>query len=653
MDSFSPIPDELLQGVLRYLGGADDFVFLETTRGSWENHLSYLFLEPVGRLPCRVGDDPLRYLEELQAHLDRGFYLAGWLAYEFAYGLEPVLSCLARAGGQELLADFGVYRAPLVYEHLTGRFDGGRGWPTLAAPVDLAPAYRIDNLRFSQEREEYLGKVARIKEYIAAGDTYQVNYTLKLLFDFAGDAGALYQTLRRNQSVAYGAFLKSGLRQILSFSPELFFRKQGRDCLVRPMKGTGRRETSLEEDRRAGIRLASDPKNRSENVMIVDLLRNDLGRICEAGTVETDSLFDIETYETLHQLTSTIRGRLRPEVSLARLFQALFPCGSVTGAPKIRTMEIIRELEGGERGVYTGAIGFIAPDGSGAFNVPIRTVVLAGANGEMGIGSGIVNDSDAESEWLECRLKAKFLQAPAEDFQLIETLLWQPGQGFFLLDFHLDRLRNSASYWGFPFQPERLRRQLAEAVGDSSHARRMRLLLYKDGRVTVGVENCDPPQSLVAATEAGGDMPPLVMLAKIATAPDDPFLYHKTTRRQVYDRERQRAAAQGCFEVLFANSRGELTEGSYTNLFVRRGCELLTPPLACGLLDGVLRRALLTGVIPLPPGLTIREAILRPADLESAEAILVGNSVRGLRRVALLRQREQQRSGQFNEKLPE
>jgi para-aminobenzoate synthetase/4-amino-4-deoxychorismate lyase len=637
MNYFTPIPDEDLQGLLCYLEGADDFVFLETTRGSRENHLTYLFVEPVTRLQCRVGNDPVRYLEGLQAHLDQGLYLAGWLAYEFAYGLEPVLSGLARTGGQELVADFGVYRAPLVYDHSTGRFSGGQGWPSAAAPPAAAPVYRIDNLRFSEKREEYLGKVARIKEYIAAGDTYQVNYTLKLLFDFAGDPGALYATLRRNQSVAYGAFLKSGSRRILSFSPELFFRKQGLECLVRPMKGTGRRGTSLEEDQRAGSRLASDPKNRSENVMIVDLLRNDLGRICKPGTVETASLFDVETYETLHQLTSTIRGRLRPEVSLGRLFQALFPCGSVTGAPKIRTMEIIRELEGDDRGVYTGAIGFIGPDGSGAFNVPIRTVVLDGACGEMGIGSGIVNDSDAESEWQECRLKARFLQAPAEEFQLIETLLWQPDQGFYLLNLHLDRLRKSATYWGYPFQVELLRRHLAEAAGGATKVLRLRLLLYKDGRVTVDVENCELPQSMAGAIETGGDDLPLVTLAKIATVPDDPFLHHKTTQRQIYDQERKRAAAKGCFEVLFVNSRGELTEGSFTNLFVRRGRELLTPPLACGLLDGVLRRALLTGLIPMPPGLAIREAILRPADLETAEAILVGNSVRGVRRVALLR----------------
>lgn len=640
MDNFAPIPDANLRGLLRFLQGADDFVFLETTRGSRENHRSYLFLEPVARLRCRSGDDPLRYLAGLEARLAEGCYLAGWLAYEFGYRLEPVLSGLARKGGAELIADFGVYRAPLVFDHLAGSFCGGTGWPSAEAAAEAAPACRLDNFRFSQDREDYLARVARIKEYIAAGDTYQVNYTLKLLFDFAGDAGALYQALRRNQSVAYGAFLQSGQRRILSFSPELFFRKQGSDCLVRPMKGTGRRESSWAEDRLAGGRLAADPKNRSENVMIVDLLRNDLGRLCEAGTVATDSLFDVETYETLHQLTSTIRGRLRPGTSLAQVFQALFPCGSVTGAPKIRTMEIIRELEGGERGIYTGAIGFLGPDGSGVFNVPIRTVVLEGSRGEMGIGSGIVHDSDAEAEWRECCLKARFLQDPAGEFQLIETILWQPGQGFLLLDLHLERLRNSAAYWGFPFRAEQLRRQLEAALAgarDDKDCRRVRLLLHKDGRITVGSQVCARPQPLLAALETGEADLPLVALAAMVTDPDDPFLYHKTTRRLAYDRERKRVEASGCFEVLFVNRRGELTEGSFTNLFIRRGRQLLTPPVSSGLLAGVLRQALLTGTIPLPPGLEIREKVLVPADLETAEAILVGNSLRGLRRVALLR----------------
>jgi len=639
IDSLSPIVPAQLQGLLHYLEGVDDCVFLETTKCSEENHRSYLFLKPVARLQFRRGDDPVRYLTEIKAKSEQGYFLAGWLAYEFGYLLEAVLSKQVAGDGSELLADFGVYPPPLIYDHASGCFSNGSGWPGSADPGGPERTYRIDNLRFSQERQEYLAKVARIKEYIAAGDTYQVNYTLKLLFDFTGDAGVLYETLRRNQSVAYGAYLKSSARRLLSFSPELFFRQQGRDCWVRPMKGTSKRGTSLDEDRQVGASLAADSKNRSENVMIVDLLRNDLGRLCEMGTVETLSMFDVETYETLHQMTSTIKGRLRDDVSLVELIKAIFPCGSVTGAPKIRTMEIIRELEGGDRGVYTGAIGFIGPDDSAVFNVPIRTVLLEAGQGEMGIGSGIVFDSDAESEWRECLLKARFLQAPVPEFQLFETILWQPGAGFWLLELHLERLRKSAIYWGFIFPGELLRQRLDEVVAqeivNESGCRRVRLLLSKDGLVAVVAVVCACPQPLAQAIgSVEGDLP-RIRLASIATDQEDPFLYHKTTRRQLYESERKQAEAAGCFEVVFVNRRGELTEGSFTNIFVRRGDELLTPPLACGLLDGIFRRALLEGRLALPPGLTIREEVLLPEDLAAATAIFVGNSLRGLCRVAL------------------
>ena len=635
-----PISQVNLHGILQYLEGVADAVFLETTRVSGENHLSYLFLNPICRLQLHYGDDPHHYLNEFKGWAGQGYYLAGWFSYELGYLLEGALAELGVFQEGGLLADFGVYPPPLIYDHSSGRFTNGSGWPVVAIPAGAERAYRLDNLRFTQERQEYLAKVARIKEYIAAGDTYQVNHTLKLIFDFSGDAGALYETLRRNQSVAYGAFLKSGGRRILSFSPELFFRQQGRECWVRPMKGTSKRGNSLVEDRQVAGRLAHDPKNRSENVMIVDLLRNDLGRICEMGTVETVSLFDVETYETLHQMTSTITGRLRYDVSLVELFQAIFPCGSVTGAPKIRTMEIIRELEGADRGVYTGAIGFVGPDDCAVFNVPIRTVELAAGRGEMGIGSGIVFDSDGEAEWRECLLKSRFLQAPAPDFQLFETILWQPGQGYWLVDFHLERLEKSAAYWGFPFPAQLLQRRLAEvntaAVGTDSDCRRVRLVLSRDGALELTSAVCACPQSLGVALAVGGGDLPLVKMAKVVTDPEDPFLYHKTTRRQVNEVERRLAEGDGCFEVLFMNNRGELSEGSFTNLFVLRGEELLTPPLSCGLLDGVFRRALLDGRLDLPRGLSVREEVLRPGDLATAGAIFVGNSLRGLCQVRLV-----------------
>ncbi|MFC1513281.1 aminodeoxychorismate synthase component I [Thermodesulfobacteriota bacterium] len=447
---YPPLSDIALRDLLDFLAGEDDFVFLETTRANDTDHHSLLFHKPVDRLRFRAGDDVADFFRQVAACRERGYYLAGWFAYEFGYLLEPVLAKSGRQPDkQELLAELGVYAEPHIYDHQQQSFAGAGPWPV--AEKRSQGKYDLAHLRLNLQQADYLAAIARIKQYIEAGDTYQVNFTLKLLFDFAGSAEAFYQTLRRNQSVAHGAFLRSGDHRLLSFSPELFFRKCGDRCSVRPMKGTVRRGRSCAEDAANGEWLRNDIKNRSENVMIVDLLRNDLGRICRMGSVRTDSLFDVETYESLHQMTSTIHGRMRPEIGLAQLFRALFPCGSVTGAPKIRTMEIIRELEVAPRGVYTGAIGYLAPDGDMVFSVPIRTVALDGGQGEMGIGSGVVYDSDPLGEWEECKLKGRFLTDPRPPFLLIETLLRQPGEGYWLLDLHLDRLAATAGFFGYPF----------------------------------------------------------------------------------------------------------------------------------------------------------------------------------------------------------
>ena len=639
--SYPSIPSMELQPLLLDLAGRDDFILLETTRSDSENRYSYLFRDPVALLSCRSGDDPERFFADLTRWSALGYHLAGWLAYEFGYLLEPIRGDREPASDVKL-AELGVYRTPSRYDHCSGRWDCE---PDLGAGggkfSGLSSTWRLANLRFSQSREEYLARIAKIKEYIAAGDTYQVNYTLKLLFDFEGSAADLYETMRHNQSVSYGAWLKHGSQQILSFSPELFFRKRGEICQARPMKGTDRRGANPEADQLVRSRLAADPKNRSENVMIVDLLRNDLGRLCRMGSVQTSKLFEVETYETLHQMTSTVEGRLRPEVTLSELFRAIFPCGSVTGAPKIRTMEIIRELESGPRGVYTGAIGFIGPEGEAVFNVPIRTVVLDGLRGEMGIGSGIVADSDPEAEWRECHLKARFLTDPEPEYQLLETMLWRPKEGYWLLDRHLDRMSASADYWGFPCLREKLVEELegvVRAVGKNAeeHCLRVRLLLYKDGIIKCTARKCAEPVLPANALAVSVGNRPRVALADKPVMAEDPFLRHKTTKRQIYEERRARVAEEGCFEALLMNRRGELTEGSFTNLFVRRGLELLTPPLVCGLLDGVLRQALLAGELPMPAGITVREAILRRVDLVNAEAVYVGNSVRGLIEVELV-----------------
>jgi len=608
----------------------DECVLLETSRVTEEESRSYFFHSPVAHLVCSAHDDPARFFQQAEDFLAQGMYLAGWLGYEFGYLLEPSLKKRIHPDPEKPLARLGVYRQPLIFTHASGELLSG-SWPT-PPPPQPSTDYRITNLRPNLSQTEYTAALAGIRAYIESGDTYQVNFTLKLLFDFHGSPEALYQTLRRNQSVSFGAYIRSGSQRLLSFSPELFFRRIGEQCLVRPMKGTIQRGPYPAEDARLARFLQNDEKNRSENVMIVDLLRNDLGRICTQGTVTTRSLFDIETYETLHQMTSTITGHLPRDTKIGALFRALFPCGSVTGAPKIRTMEIIHELETGPRGVYTGAIGFIAPSGEAVFNVPIRTIELNNSKGEMGIGSGIIHDSDPEQEWRECLLKGRFLSDPPPPFNLIETLLWQPESGYWLLPEHLERLAASAEYFRYQFRREELTLQLDTLARDfDTSPMRVRLTLAKNGRIGLAATLCPPPAAItIPAQQAPKSDLPQVTFSSEITDPSSPWLFHKTTLRDVYDTERQRALDAGFYEVIFENNRGEVTEGSITNIFILRQGILLTPPMECGLLPGVFRRYMLEHA-PLP----VRETILTRRDIEQAEALFVGNSVRGLVQVRL------------------
>lgn len=626
---YPPLSDNALRGLLDLLAGEDNFVFLETTRANDVDHLSLLFRKPVANLSFRNGDDVDLFFSRIADYQDQGFYLAGWFAYEFGMELDKALAG-GKVTGNELLADLGVYEGPHIYDHRRKAFTGAGQWPTNGRRGEAG--YRLENLRLNLQQEEYLEAMAAIKRYIEAGDTYQVNYTLKMLFDFEGSVEALYETLRRNQSVGHGAFLRKGAKQILSFSPELFFRKSGDRCTARPMKGTVRRGRTCEEDAAICQWLRNDIKNRSENVMIVDLLRNDLGRVCRMGTIDADSLFDVETYESLHQMTSAIHGSLRPEVGVAELFRALFPCGSVTGAPKIRTMEIIRELEAAPRGVYTGAIGYFAPNGDAVFSVPIRTVALDGNKGEMGIGSGVVYDSDPQGEWEECKLKGRFLTDPRPPFELIETLLRKPGEGYWLLDYHLERLERSAEFFGCPFLRDEAENMLADwPWQDKNSPQRVRLTLAKDGTMTITAADCGLPGAISFAQAAKAGELPAICLCERPTDSQSVYLYHKTTNRDFYNREREQAVAAGCFDAVFINERGELTEGAITNIFVRKDGKIVTPPVTSGLLDGVFRRFLLEG----GGGGPVFEEVLTARDLEDAEEIYLGNSVRGLIRVRL------------------
>jgi para-aminobenzoate synthetase/4-amino-4-deoxychorismate lyase len=642
------ISETALQSLLEVLADVESYVFLESTRVTDENHQSLLFLNPQEHLICKPGDDPTAFFKQAQERLDMGCYLAGYLSYEFGYLLEPALqSCLKNrplssfSKGKMNLADLGVYQIPHIFDHQTSSFTGAGPWPT-GDIKGSQESYKIDNLRLSQDKKDYLQALDRIKSYIAAGDTYQVNYTLKLLFDYHGSIADLYFTLRRNQSVSYGGIIKSHNNSILTFSPELFFRKVDGTITVRPMKGTMHRGRNVAEDREYANFLHNDIKNRSENVMIVDLLRNDLGRLSRMDGVKVQSLFDVETYETLHQMTSSIRGEVGNNISLEEMFKALFPCGSVTGAPKIRTMEIIRELEVSDRGVYTGAIGYISPAGDAVFNVPIRTVLLQGTEGEMGIGSGIVWDSDPEKEWQECKLKGYFLTKSAPEFKLIETMFWHPDRGYWQLDLHLKRLIGSAEYFAYPLDLEKISGALTALAENfkgvtPQQCQRVRLTVDRNGDLEI--THADFPHGIgmdidldeVLLQSVTDSSLPEVVFSDSQTDSRSPFLCHKTTLRQLYDDERKRLTEAGYYEVLFINELGEVTEGTVNNIFIKKGRNLVTPPLSSGLLPGVLREYLMSRYPD-----RIIEAPISKKELEQAEAVFVGNSVRGLTQVKVV-----------------
>ncbi|MGI8725020.1 MAG: aminodeoxychorismate synthase component I [Methyloceanibacter sp.] len=577
---------------------------------------SLLYTAPVEIVVANAPEEIEAGLDAISAGLARGLYAAGFFSYELGYCLEPKLRDLLPERGDVPLFWIGLFGAPQPLDDA-----GTRAWLETNGGLGRA---QISDLRLSWSREAYDQAFGKVLEYIAAGDVYQINLTLKYHFAFAGDPVALYAALRRKQRVAYGAVIATPDLGVLSLSPELFFRREGKRMATRPMKGTAPRGRTPREDARLKTWLAVDEKQRAENLMIVDLLRNDLGRVAKIGSIEVTDLFTVETYRSVHQMTSGIRAELRADMGLKDMLRSLFPCGSVTGAPKVRAMEIIRELEAAPRGIYTGAIGHIEPNGDAQFNVAIRTVVLSGQQGEMGIGSGVVADSKADSEFEECLLKAHFLTKIDAPFELIETLRFERETGFHLLERHLARLQSSAIHFGYPFSREALLASLnAEAGRVTSPVALVRLLLAEDGVLTVTSTPIELP--------AKGTVWRFV-ISDQRVDEKDPLFFHKTTQRQFYDREMERQkAATGCDEVIFLNKRGELTEGTRTTLFLEHDGRLFTPALTCGLLPGTLREELLD-----LPRAAASEAIITLDDLARADRIYLGNSVRGLIRAELM-----------------
>jgi para-aminobenzoate synthetase / 4-amino-4-deoxychorismate lyase len=596
-------------------------VLLQTSRFDASNRYSYLFLNPAKTIAASTLDEIPTLFQQIEQALANGHYVAGYLSYECGYHFERFDK--VNLNSQELpLAWFGIYAQPFIYDHADARFTGTE--PPIPDNIlpEENPTRFTDNATLTISEDEYCKRIEKIKEYIQAGDTYQVNFTDSVSMRTTASPASAFAMLTDSQPVSYSAFINTAGHHILSLSPELFFRIESGHITTRPMKGTMPRGLDLTEDAQQAIKLQNDPKNRSEHVMIVDLLRNDLGRICTMGSVHADDLFSVERYETLLQMTSTISGTLRPNLRYYDIFKAIFPSGSITGAPKIHTMQLIRELERAPRGIYTGAIGFISPNNSAVFNVAIRTLTLKDVIAQMGVGGGIVADSTPAEEYRECLLKAGFLTRSRQPFQLIETMLCQHAHTRFL-NMHLDRLESSATYFDIPFDRASILSQINATTNQvpPEASYRTRLLLDSSGNITLASEKLSPQSE---ATKIS------VRLSPTPTNSTDVFLRHKTTNRERYDSDLAQARADGFDEIIYTNERGEITEGAISNIFIQRDGKLLTPPLTSGVLPGIYRRHL------LETDPTAEERTLTTQDLETAEAVFLCNALRGLRKVTHL-----------------
>ncbi|MDD5087537.1 MAG: aminodeoxychorismate synthase component I [bacterium] len=565
-------------------------VWIELPPDAGRERSRFFFSRPVEIWQADRPEDVRGAVAAVEAAQRDGRYVAGFIAYEAAPAFDPALKTPPR--GELPLAWFAAFAAP------------GATPPAPPAPPPVAPELLI-------APGEYLSAVRRALDYIRAGDIYQVNYTVRARLAERVEPYALFRALGEAAPMPHAAFIDTGSAQVVSLSPELFLRRTDDVLETRPMKGTARRRPSWDEDEAARRALAADEKNRAENVMIVDLMRNDLGRVCRAGTVTVPELWRADRFPTVHQMTSLVRGRLRDGVSLFEILAATFPPGSVTGAPKIRACEIIAELEPVPRGIYCGSIGLFFPGGDFELNVAIRTLAFH-PSAILGIGSGIVADSDPQDEWAETKLKYEFVTRRAVPFALYETIRYEAEGTFRDLLSHLRRLRRSCDYFGRPFPARKIFSEL--------RALRKRLR-RKPARVRLDLNGAEV--SLKAEFENVSWPEPLtLMLADDAVDPDDVRLYHKTTLRPERYGWLERARALGAHECLFLNTRGELTEGALSNLLVKLDGEWLTPALGCGLLPGVGRTRLLRSG-------RCREAIMTLADLARAEEIRVVNAVRG------------------------
>ena len=578
-----------------------------------------IYRDPVEIVVAHTEQDVLPALARIEALSAEGLHLAGYLAYEAGQALEPRLAGLGNTEGPLIwfgaFKDFETVPAANIPRWLAEQAESG--------PVGIGP---LDPLISTGD---YIRAFDTIHGAIEAGDIYQANLTLPLEGPWHGDPLALYAAIRPAAAAGYGAVICNGSEWLLSFSPELFFALDDHTVTVRPMKGTRPRGQDAAEDALLREELATSTKDRAENLMILDLMRNDLSRVAETGSVRVEQPFAIESYPTVHQMVSTVHARLSPYKGAVDLLRALFPCGSITGAPKIRAMELIAEIERHARGPYCGSIGFIEPTGDAAFNVAIRTLRLSpdgkGTAGRatLGVGSAVVADSQALPEWRECLVKGGFVRDSAgatspASFDLVETMRFTPEEGIPLLELHLERVRTSAEALGFSFDRHAVRNAIQALCFDADAPAKLRLVTARSG--AYALELAELPAVLSAPVTVG--------VLPLPVDSGDWRLRHKTSDRGFYNSGLAVGKKAGAQEVLFLRDDGLLTEGSFTSLFVERDGILLTPPTALGLLPGVLRRSL------IEQGRAV-EADLTLDDLSGG--FLIGNALRGLMPAQLLK----------------
>ena len=549
-----------------------------------------LFSEPIQIIEANDQDEVLTKLSEVQKAVDSGYYAAGYVSYEAAPAFDKAYKVKSQT--KMPLLWFGIFEKSIPYEK------------------QRIGTFHLTDWKTETSEGQYEEGFKRIKTEIKKGNTYQVNYTLRLQSQFSGDDFAFYQQLAKAQNSNYSAYLNTGKFRILSASPELFFHWEDNMITTKPMKGTVKRGLDLVQDVDQANWLANSAKNHAENVMIVDLLRNDVSVIAEQGTVHVPSLFQIEKYPTVWQMTSTVKAKTKQETTVTDIFKALFPCGSITGAPKIKTMDIITNVENATREVYCGAIGYITPNSEAIFNVPIRTVWIDSETGqaEYGAGGGITWESQLTEEYAEAFLKAKLLTVVRPDFHLLESLRLENGE-FYLLNLHLERLKKAAAYFDYPISEQEVVHKLEEfAEQHPEGIYKVRLIVAKSEKIEISGQ---------IITEM--NLPVSVKLAKAPIETNYPFIYFKTTNRTVYETFQKQS--KDYFDVLLWNEKGEITEFTNGNIVIKMNGKFYTPPIACGLLAGTFREELLMNK-------KIEEKIITKDQLIKAEEIWFINSVR-------------------------